>query len=87
VDATRAPEVLLYTRMITFRLAVLPDTTRSWNKQPPARIVGSATYDAFASAQQRAVTPEKIDLPASASRVARFLRRRVHMAMRQEVRR
>jgi hypothetical protein len=49
--------------------------------------VGSATYDSSAFSELRAVAPEKIDLPASASRMARFLRRTRRMAMRQEVRR
>src|SRR5262249_7535540 len=60
---------------------------RSWNEQPAARLVGSATHDASASAALRAVTPEKIDLPASAPGVARFLRRARRMTMHQEVRR
>jgi len=73
--------------MTTVSPTDLIDIKRSWNEQPAARVVGSATYETSASAELRAVTPEKIDLPRARPGVARFLRRTRRMAMRQEVRR
>ena len=72
---------------LSIRLSIQPARYRSDNEQSAAHVVGSATYDTSALVRAARVTPEKIDPLAPAPRVARFLRRRRRMALRQEVRR